>query len=125
MPANAAYDEATLASAKERIMDALTTGKVYRDPEISLIKLSEKVGLSPGVVSHVINTILDKNFRNLVNEYRIAEVKVKLSDPDFQHLSILGIALDCGFNSEASFYRVFKKATGMSPKEYKERPVKP
>ena len=54
MPANA-YDEATLASAKERIMDALTTGKVYRDPEISLIKLSEKVGLSPGVVSHVSN----------------------------------------------------------------------
>ncbi len=36
-------------------------------------------------------------------------MKLKLIDIDFSHLSILGIALECGFNSEASFYRISKK----------------
>jgi AraC-like DNA-binding protein len=120
-PASVSYDEESIARAKEKILSALGKEKAYRDPEISLIKLSEKIGLSTNVVSYVINNVMGKNFRNLVNDYRIAEVKTKMSDPDFRHLSILGIALECGFNSEASFYRVFKKATGMSPKEFMQK----
>ncbi|MCB1605044.1 MAG: helix-turn-helix transcriptional regulator [Xanthomonadales bacterium] len=34
------------------------------------------------------------------------------------NLTILDIALDCGFNSQASFYRAFKKFEGMTPKAY-------
>jgi len=48
----------------------------------------------------------------------IEEVKSMLMRDDIEHMSILGIALDCGFNSEATFYRIFKKNTGISPKEY-------
>lgn len=120
-PAAVLYDEEDIARAKEKILEALNSEKLYRDAEISLVKLSEKIGLSPAIVSYVINNIMGRNFRNLVNDYRIAEVKQKLSDPDYSHLSILGIALDCGFNSEASFYRVFKKTTGMSPREFMEK----
>ncbi|WP_276372166.1 helix-turn-helix transcriptional regulator [Chryseolinea sp. H1M3-3] len=117
-PANISYEAESINQVKEKILDALEKKKLYRDPEISLVKLSEKIGTSPGTTSYVINTIIGKNFRNLINDYRIDEVKAKISDPNFRHLSILGIALDCGFNSEASFYRVFKKTTGMSPKEF-------
>lgn len=120
-PTGISYEEESITRARDKILDALSNGKVYRDPEISLVKLSGKIGLSPAIVSHVINNVIGKNFRNLVNDYRLEEMKGKMSDPNFRHLSILGIALECGFNSEASFYRVFKKATGMSPKEFMEK----
>jgi AraC-like DNA-binding protein len=74
--------------------------------------------MSPVAVSRVINSELKKNFRNLVNEYRVEEVKTRLNDPRSIQLSLLGIAYECGFNSEASFYRIFKNVVGVSPKEY-------
>lgn len=74
--------------------------------------------LSTNVVSYTISQSFGKSFRDLINEHRMEEVKQKLGDPALSHLSILGIALDSGFNSEASFYRIFKKHTNQSPKAY-------
>lgn len=109
-----------LTTIKDKIIAALIVDKVYTDPEISLNKLSEKLEVTPGLVSLTINTLFKRNFRNLINEYRLEEVKKRLIDPRTNHLSILGIALECGFNSEASFYRIFKKSTGKSPREFME-----
>ena len=81
-------------------------------------ELAKQVNLPAHVVSYTISQAFQKNFRDLINEYRVEEVKSKLQDPAWKHLTILGIALDSGFNSEASFYRVFKKHTNVSPKEY-------
>jgi AraC-like DNA-binding protein len=77
--------------------------------------------MSPVSVSRIINSELNKNFRNLVNEYRIEEVKARFKDPSSSQFSILGVAYKCGFNSEASFYRIFKNLVGLSPKEYLQR----
>jgi AraC-like DNA-binding protein len=106
---------------KESIDKALNEEKIYLDPDLSLATFAKHVGTSPAVLSARINTIYQKNFRNLINEYRIEEVKTKLHDPALSHLSILGIALESGFNSEASFYRIFKNYTSLSPKEYIEK----
>ena len=97
---------------------ALEKDKVFLNPIINIQQLSKSLEVSESNLSYVINTSFDKNFRNLINKYRIEEVKSKLIDKNFSHLSILGIALECGFNSEASFYRIFKKHTGLSPKEF-------
>jgi AraC-like DNA-binding protein len=107
-------------SLKEGIEKALTEEKLYLDPDLSLASLAAHLGTGPAVLSATINTLYEKNFRNLINEYRVEAVKKKLTDPACSHLSILGIALECGFNSEASFYRTFKKYTSLSPKEYIE-----
>jgi AraC-like DNA-binding protein len=53
-----------------------------------------------------------------VNEYRIEEVKKRMVDPAFKHLTILAIAYDAGFNSKSSFNTIFKQKTGMTPSEY-------
>lgn len=55
---------------------------------------------------------------NYINEYRIKEVKLRLIDGKFKHLTILGIALECGFNSKSAFNNVFKKLTNQTPSEY-------
>lgn len=104
---------------KRRLIKALQEDKVFLNPTISIQELSKLLEINHRDISYVINNTFKKTFRDLINDYRIAEVKSKLVAKDFEHMSILGIALECGFNSEASFYRIFKKNTGVSPKEYK------
>jgi AraC-like DNA-binding protein len=58
------------------------------------------------------------NFYNLVNEYRIKEVKERMKSDDYRQLTILAIAYDSGFNSKSSFNTIFKEKTGETPSEY-------
>ncbi len=107
-----------LAVMKEAIVHALESKQAHLDADLNIQKLASIVQVSPAVLSAVVNQAFGKNFRNLVNDYRLVHVKKKLTDPANAHLSINGIAFESGFNSEASFYRIFKLAEGMSPKEY-------
>lgn len=107
-----------ITEIENAVKTALEIHELYLDPELSLNKLAKTIQLLPVQVSYVINRKFKKPFRNLVNEYRVARVKEKLADPTYKKYSILGIAYACGFNSEASFYRIFRSIAGMSPKEY-------
>ncbi|MTI32334.1 helix-turn-helix domain-containing protein [Xanthovirga aplysinae] len=100
------------------LVKALQEDRIFLNPTLNLQQVSRLLGIPQRDLSLVINHSFKKNFRDLINDYRIEEVKLKLNNSEFDHMSILGIALECGFNSEASFYRIFKKNTGMSPKEY-------
>jgi len=97
----------------------METHKSYRDPRLSLSDLSKAVDISERTISNAINQELGKNFFRLINEYRVEEMKERLKDPNNDHLKILSLAFEAGFNSKASFNRVFKSYTGLTPKEYK------
>ncbi|MEL6812096.1 MAG: AraC family transcriptional regulator [Bacteroidota bacterium] len=90
----------------------------YLDPDLNLIALSERLQMSRAEVSGVINEGFGKNFNDYVNSYRVEAVKKMLSEGKQDQLSLLGIALECGFNSKATFNRVFKKITQQSPTQY-------
>ncbi len=100
------------------IKKALEEDKLFLMPTLSIKYFSKKININQRQVSQIINTQFNKSFRELINEYRVEEVKSKLQEANLKQLSILGIALECGFNSEASFYRIFKKQVGISPKEF-------
>lgn len=70
------------------------------------------------ILSNTINDHYKKNFRSRVNELRVKEVENRLLNNGSGNLSLLGIAMECGFNSEASFYRIFKATTGSTPKQF-------
>ena len=93
--------------------------KPWLDPELTLSILAGQLGLNTSQLSYLVNNGFDQNFNDFVNNYRVEEVKRKLSVPDFQHLSLLGIAFESGFNSKATFNRAFKKRTGSAPSNYK------
>jgi AraC-like DNA-binding protein len=112
------YGQEELQKAKSAIVYALEHERLFLNSELTLVMLAAHLKLSQAVVSEAINKEFGKSFRTLVNELRTREFKNKANSPELQHLSILGIALECGFNSEASFYRIFRSSTGMSPKQY-------
>lgn len=91
---------------------------LYLDPELNLTKVAEHTGISTKTISAILNQHSQQSFNDFINDYRVQAVKKKLMDPASQHLTISGIALDCGFNSQATFQRAFKNVLGMSPREY-------
>ncbi len=95
--------------------------KPYLNPDLNLIELSDQLHMNRAELSEVINTGFGCNFNDFVNGFRIAAVKGMLEKGEHQQLSLLGIALESGFNSKATFNRVFKKQTSLSPTEYINR----
>jgi putative ABC transport system permease protein len=96
----------------------------YEDPDLSLGSLAEKLNLHPHELSRIINTVFKKGFNDLVNEYRVRDVISKMKNPAYDHMTLLGIAFEAGFNSQSSFSRIFKQLTGKSPAEFKKSPKK-
>ena len=95
--------------------------KLFLYPDLSLYNLAEKTGLSPKEISLALNKGLGQNFHEFVNIYRVNEVKKHLIDPENKQLTILGIAQNSGFKSKATFNRIFKKYTGLTPNEFRGR----
>jgi AraC-like DNA-binding protein len=95
--------------------------KPFLDSDISLITLADSLGVNPKTLSFVINEHIHKNFNHYINDWRIEEVKKRLDNKAYDHFKMLSIAFDCGFNSKSTFNLAFKKATGLSPSEYRKR----
>ncbi len=97
---------------------AMETGRYYQDPDLSLSSLAKSLEIHPHELSRIINLVLNKNFHEFINEYRIREVTRKMKNPDNARLTLLGIAFDAGLNSKATFNRTFKQIIGKNPAEY-------
>ncbi len=103
-----------------KLVDLVENESLYLDPNLTLTKLAKKLNMAPSQLSQTINKGTQKNFNEFINAYRVELIKQKLQDEKFNHLSILAIALDTGFNSKATFNRVFKKIDGNSPSFYRK-----
>jgi AraC-like DNA-binding protein len=97
----------------------MASEKPYLDPNLSLPQLANDSGIPSHYLSQIINETFGLNFFDFINQYRVEEVKTKIVDPKFDSYSLLGIAFECGFNSKSAFNRIFKKSTGLTPREYK------
>ena len=94
--------------------------KLYLNSSITLTEIAQKLNIAPCSLSQIINETFQQNFRDFVNKYRIEESKRLLTQLN-QNLNIMGIALDAGFNSKSAFNSAFKKHTGVTPKEFKNK----
>ena len=109
-----AYD----AELAENITELMENEQPYLNPDLDLTGLSELLDRNPRQVSHTINRSFSKNFYEYVNQYRVEAFKKRMQDPGREKMTLLGHALECGFNSKSTFNDVFKKATGLTPSQY-------
>ncbi|MCC9065797.1 helix-turn-helix domain-containing protein [Flavobacterium piscisymbiosum] len=92
---------------------------IYTDSTLNREKVAEKLGISAGYVSQIVNTITGDNFANYINQYRVEAVKEMISNSEYENYNLLTIGLESGFTSKTTFYKAFKKVTGQTPNEYK------
>jgi AraC-like DNA-binding protein len=102
------------------LLELMEEGKLYLKPELTIGELANQLNIPAHYLSKLINENLHKNFFEFVNEFRVQEFKRLVANPQHKHISILGLAMDSGFNSKASFNRIFKNSTGLTPSEFRE-----
>lgn len=92
--------------------------KLYREEDISLPKLAEGLAITTHQLSQFINKRKGMNFFAYINGFRISEAKQLLCED--RGRTIMSIAYFVGFNSHASFNRVFKQSLGITPLAYRQ-----
>jgi AraC-like DNA-binding protein len=97
----------------------VNTNQWFLKPRLTLSDVSEFTGLQVRDISRAINTVTNKSFNEYINEYRIKHICQAL-DTCSPH-SLTRLYTDAGFSSKASFNKVFKEYTGMTPSEYKSQ----
>ncbi len=106
-------EESRLAEEVRRLMEV---DKVYQEPTFSRADLARELNTSESTLSRVINIAFGKSFPRLLNDLRIEEAKIMLGDSS---IPIQTIAFEAGFNSLASFNRVFREVTGETPTAFR------
>ena len=109
---------------KDKLVNHIKTQKPFLNPQLTLTELAHQLNSSPSTISKTINSCFDQNFNDFINSYRVEAVKGHLQNDQKSHLSLLGIALESGFNSKATFNRAFKKHTQQSPSEFIKTHIK-
>lgn len=94
-------------------------GEHYKEP-ITLTQMAADLGMSPFALSRVFSGVFHQNFNHYVNDVRLERVAAMLAETDEP---ITDIAYDCGFQSQATFNRVFQSKYHMTPRAYRNRAV--
>ena len=110
--------EEEVPGLKKKLLDYLEESKPYLNKNLTIGVLADSIEIQAYQLSQLINDQLDKSFFELINSYRVKEVKLRFFDSQYRNLTLLGIAMECGFNSKASFNRIFKQLTNQTPTEY-------
>lgn len=90
----------------------------YADPELSLMMLSEKFGMSQSCISRAIKNATGERMTDFIHSFRIAEAKRLLVETD---LTIYEICDRVGYNTNWTMTRAFKRYTNMTPGAYREQ----
>lgn len=105
----------------QRLLEFMKVEKPHLNPDVNLTLLSGKLKVSSDYLSAILNSRLNKNFYDFINHYRIEEFKLLCKDPENKNLTLISLAYDSGFNSKATFNRVFKREMNCTPSEYYSR----
>ncbi len=92
----------------------------HLNSQITLERFAALLAQPPRQVSAAINRCFEQNFQEFINRFRIEEAKRRLQDPLLAGFTIVDIAQQAGFNSKATFNRLFKQQVGVTPSAYRQ-----
>ena len=115
---NSKITEAECKAVCEKLYKYVETEKPFTNPDIKIVDLAQALNCSSHTLSFIFNQYLTKNYYDFINEYRIKEFQRLVADVDSSRYTLSALAEQCGFSSRASFFRSFKKLTGITPNEY-------
>jgi AraC-like DNA-binding protein len=113
-----AFSKQQAHDIEKKLTVLMESEKPFLNPRLSSPDLAEMIDITTNQLSQFLNEHLNKNFYDYVNSFRLKEFQQLCKNQGYSHLSILGLAYECGFNSKTTFNAFFKRALGVTPSEY-------
>jgi TolB-like protein/AraC-like DNA-binding protein/Tfp pilus assembly protein PilF len=110
--------ESDIITFRNQLLQHMADETPFLNADLSLRSLAKQLNILPNKLSWLLNNCIGKNFNEFINHYRIEAFKTLAKDPSNAHITIIGLAYDCGFNSKTVFNTYFKKETGLTPKAF-------
>lgn len=105
---------------KENLLHLFNHQKIYKESNICLDILAQRLNTTRHNTSQVINEHFKMSFHELVNTYRIREAKAILNNDTQKNLNIIDVAYEVGYNNKVTFNKAFKKDTQLTPSQYQK-----
>ncbi|QSE98970.1 helix-turn-helix domain-containing protein [Fulvivirga lutea] len=106
---------------KDQLTDQIVSNKLYTNPDFNLQAAANHFNINESVISSYFREHEKRSFHDYLHELRIKEFKYLVKQNNSQIYNLEGLANMAGFNSRATFYRVFKSHEKITPKEYLEK----
>ena len=90
----------------------------YRDTDLCLENIAENVYLSPNYLSSLFKKKMDKTISQYIADVRVQHARELLRD---RSLKLYDVAVQAGYKDANYFTKIFKKAVGVTPSEYREK----
>jgi AraC-like DNA-binding protein len=103
---------------KKSLESLMSNDKIFVKNDLTLSALSKTMEAKPNDLSWLLNEEYTTTFYDFINQYRVKEFLAKVQNNEHLKSTILGLAMDCGFNTKSTFNKAFKKNTTKTPSEY-------
>ena len=114
------YTQEQIKSLLERIQNQMAREKLFLDPDLNIRKLAEKSDLPVHHYSFLLNQVLNKKFREYINQYRINYCISQYSEQS-EAYTLDYLSREAGFRNRNTFISAFKNETGLTPSKYFKR----
>ncbi|OJJ15935.1 hypothetical protein BKI52_37080 [marine bacterium AO1-C] len=106
---------------KQKLHEVIMEQALYKEEGISLARVAQKIDTTDKKLSELLNKELNTNFYDYLNSCRVGVFKERVMQGDAKQITLLAIAYESGFQSKATFNRIFKKHTGLTPSQFKKQ----
>lgn len=118
------YKNSGLTPAKaqnymDRAQALMAEEELFVIKNFKLQDLAGRLEVNSSYLSQSFSQVMDTNFTDFVNSYRIEKARKLLAQSETHKFTIEGIAHSVGFNSRSAFYRAFGKHAKGNPKDFK------
>ncbi|MEM9650392.1 MAG: helix-turn-helix domain-containing protein, partial [Bacteroidota bacterium] len=105
---------------EKKVSKILEEEQLYTNPKLSILELAERADIDINQLRQFFKT-QHTSFKKYLNTKRVEKFKSLVHDASYQNYSLQGLSTLVGFQSSATFFRVFKTLEGVTPNEFQKR----
>lgn len=105
----------------EQLRKHMIEKEPFLEPNLTLQDLAFQMNIHARELSILINRHIGQHFFDFINKYRIEKAIEIIENSSTNEFTIQQILFDVGFNSKSSFNTAFKKHTGLTPTQYRNK----